>query len=61
MPEIVSGIDTQQKTVTVANNDTAINAELTAQAVDGWLASLFTPSGTDVIILFTRNVAIEAT
>lgn len=46
--------------MTVANNDTDINAEITAQAADKWLASLFTPSGTDVIILFMRTTPIEA-
>ena len=61
MPEIAPGYNTEQKTVTVPNNDTDINAEITTQAVDGWLASLFTVSGADVIILFTRNTVIEPT
>lgn len=60
MPEIITGQNTEQKVVTVANNDTDINAEITAQAADKWLASLFTPSGTDVIILFMRTTPIEA-
>lgn len=58
MPEIVPGYNTEQKVITVANNDTAINAELTTQAVDSWIATLFTVSGSDVIILFSRNVVI---
>lgn len=61
MPEIVPGYNTEQKVVTVVNNDTDINAELTTQAVDSWIATLFTVSGSDVIILFTRNVAVEET
>lgn len=60
MPEIISGINTEQKVVTVSNNDEAINAELTTQGADGWLASQLTISGSDVIILFSRNVTIEA-
>lgn len=60
MPILVPGINTEQKVVTVANSDETINAELTTQGADGWLASQLTISGSDVIILFSRNVTIEA-
>ena len=60
MPDTYLGNTTDQKVVTVANNDSAINAELAAQKPDGWLASLFTVSGSDVIILFTRTFVTTA-
>ena len=60
MPELITGYNTEQKVVTVANNDSAINAQLTTEATDDWIATLFTVSGSDVIILFSRNVVIEA-
>lgn len=59
MPEIVPGFDTQQKVSTVSNNDSDINTEITTQANDGWIVGFITLSGSDVIILFTRNIAIE--
>lgn len=49
----------EQKVLTVANNDTDINAAITAQAVDGWFVGSLTLSGTDIIILFTRRVTAE--
>lgn len=60
MPEVIPGINTQQKVVTVANNDEAINTEIETQGEDGWLAGLLTPNGSNIIILFSRNVTIEA-
>lgn len=59
MPEIIPGYDTQQKVVTVANNDTAINNEITTQAVDGWTVVFLTVSGSDMVITFSRNLPIE--
>lgn len=55
MPEIVPGYTTENKTVTVPNNDTDINAEITNQAADGWVSVQLTISGSDMIILFTRT------
>jgi hypothetical protein len=46
----------EQKVITVANNDGAINTEITTQSADGWLVGSITLSGTDVIILFSRTV-----
>lgn len=57
MSEVIPGYSTEQKVVTVANNDTDINAAITAQAADSWLAGSLTLSGTDIIILFTRTIA----
>lgn len=57
MPEIVPGYTTEQKVVTVANNDTAMNNEITTQDADNWLVVSLTLSGTDIIILFTRTIA----
>ena len=59
MPEILPGYDTQSQTVTVANNDTDINAAITEQAVGGWFVVSLLLSGSDMVILFNRNVAIE--
>lgn len=44
-----------QKVVTVANNDTDINAEITAQNADGWVIGWMILSGTDVILLLTKT------
>lgn len=41
----------EQKATTIANNDTDLNAEITAQNADGFLVVSLTISGTDVIIL----------
>ena len=56
MPTIVPGYTTEQKVSTVANNDIDINAEITAQAVDSWIVSSLTLSGSDMVILFTRTI-----
>lgn len=57
MPSLIPGFTYEQKVSTVANNDTAINAEITTQAADDWTVSNIVVSGSDVIILFQRNVA----
>lgn len=56
------GFATEQKVVTVANNDSAINAEITTQSGDDWLMEdLFIyPDGTNVILSFVRTVATSA-
>lgn len=53
----IPGFTTEQKTVTVANNDTAINAEITTQAADSWQVSGLVLSGSDMVILFIRTIA----
>lgn len=60
MPELIPGYLTEQKTITVANNDTDINAEITTQAVDTWTVSSMILSGSDMVILFTRTLPIVA-
>jgi hypothetical protein len=57
MPVLVTGYTYEQKVVTVANDDTAMNAEITTQAADDWTLSQITISGSDAILLFSRNVA----
>ncbi len=57
MPTIVPGYSTQAKVVTVANDDTSMNAAIVAQGADSWLPVSLTLSGTDIIILFTRTIA----
>lgn len=44
----------EQKVVTVSNTDEAMNAEITAQVADNWIVGSIIPSGSDVIILFSR-------
>lgn len=48
-----------QKVVTVANNDTAINAEITTQTASGWTVTLLTLFNDDssIIILFTKSIS----
>lgn len=46
----------EQKVETVANNDVAINAAITAQAADDWQVQFIFLSGTDVILLFHRTI-----
>lgn len=57
MAEVVTGFTTNFKTVTVSNNDSAINAEITTQDADNWLVVSLTLSGSDMVILFTRTIA----
>lgn len=59
MPIIIPGYDTQQKTLTVPNTDEDMNEAINEQASEGWIVGALTPSGDDMVILFTRNVAIE--
>lgn len=60
--EIVPGYSMEQKVVTVSNDDSSINAEITLQAADSWLVSSLTLFNSDasVIILFTRTVTAAA-
>lgn len=58
MPELFTGQNTEHKTVTVANNDGAINASITAEAVDMWVPASLILSGTDMVILYTRTIPI---
>lgn len=58
MPELIPGLDTQQKTVMVAANDTDINTSIDAEALDGWLVASLVLSGSNMIILYTRTVEI---
>ena len=60
MPEIIQGYNTEQTTSQVANNSTAINAEIALKDADGWLLSGSVVSGSDIILFFTRNVPIVA-
>ncbi len=52
--------NTEQKVVTVANSDAAMNAEITAQAVDSWVVSHLLLSGANIIILFSRIIETPA-
>lgn len=47
---------TTQKSVTVANNDTAINAEITTQNGDGWLLYqlVLWNDDTNAVLIFTK-------
>lgn len=58
MPIIIPGIDTQQLVVTVANNDTDINNEIAAQALNDYLLSSMYPNGANMTLLFQRNVPV---
>lgn len=60
MPIIIPGTITEQKVVTVANNDTDINASITTEAATSWLVTLLCVSGSDMVILYSRNVTAEA-
>jgi hypothetical protein len=57
MPVLVTGYTYEQKVVFVSNNATDINAEIDAQAPDDWILNFITISGTDAILLFSRNLA----
>lgn len=59
MPELISGYNTEHKTVTVANNDVAMNASITAEAVDMWVPASLILSGTDMVILYTRTIPLS--
>lgn len=57
MPILVPGFTYEQKVSIVPATESDINTEITTQAADDWTVSNFTVSGTDVIILFSRQVA----
>lgn len=59
MPVIVQGYNTQQQVVTVPNNESDINTAIQSAAADGWLVVTLVPNGSDVTILFTKNVALS--
>lgn len=58
MAEIITGYILEQKVVTVANNDSAINTEIDTQGAEdlAWVVTNLFISGSDVIILFARQV-----
>lgn len=60
MPGLIPGTTTEQKTVTVANNDTAINASIATELPDDWLITLMViyPDGSNIILLYSRTVTI---
>lgn len=58
MPELITGFTYEQKVVTVTNDDTSMNGEITTQAVDDWVLQNLVVSGTDVILVFSRQVEI---
>lgn len=47
----------QQKTVIVSADASSMNASIDTELADGWILGSITifPSGTDVILLYTRN------
>lgn len=58
MPVLVDGFTYEQKVeVLSAPSEADINTEITTQAADDWIVGQITTLGTDVIILFARNVA----
>jgi hypothetical protein len=56
MPSLVPGYTTEQKVSIVTATEGAINTEIDAQAPDGWIVTQLVLSGSDIVILFTRNV-----
>lgn len=58
MPELIPGIEYEQKVITVTNDDTSMNGEITTQAADNWVLQNLVLSGTDVILIFSRQVEI---
>lgn len=58
MAEIITGYILEQKVETVANNDSAINTAIDTQGaeVPAWVVTNLFISGSDVIILFARQV-----
>lgn len=57
MPQVIPGYTTENISSTVVNNDTAINAEISAKEADGWIVVSLNVSGSDMVILFTRTIA----
>lgn len=56
MPELIAGITYEQKIVTVSGySDASVNTEIDTQAEDGWVVSQLFISGTDMVILFSRQ------
>lgn len=49
------GLTIEQKVVRVADNDTAINAEITTQSAADWILQEMMLSGSDMVLLFNRT------
>lgn len=58
MPIVVPGFDTQQQVVLVPFDESDINTAITSAAADNWLVAQLIPNGSDMTILFTRNVEV---
>jgi hypothetical protein len=52
---VIGGLLLEQKTVTMAANDGAMNAEIEAQAEDGWTVQLLILNGSNMTILFSKQ------
>lgn len=54
---LIPGYTTEQKVVTVANNDTAINASIATELPDDWLITLMViyPDGSQIILLYAKT------
>lgn len=50
------GYVTTQKVITVSNDDESMNAAISEQNADGWVAVFIVAVNTDVIILFSKSV-----
>jgi hypothetical protein len=49
------GLTIEQKVIRVADNDTAINAEITTQSADDWILQEIVISGANMVLLFNRT------
>lgn len=58
MPELIGGILIEQKvSVVTGASETDINTEIDAQALDNWVVVQLVLSGSDMVILFSRQTA----
>lgn len=55
MATLSGGATFEQKVVTVVNDDTTINNEITTQAIDNWIVGQIILSGSNVILFFSRT------
>lgn len=49
------GLTIEQKVIRVADNDAAINAEITTQSADDWILQEMVISGGNMVLLFNRT------
>ncbi len=59
MPLLLPGGQSfDQKTVTVAKDDTTVNASIQAEQANGWVVQDIKIDGADIVILYSQTIVV---